>query len=74
MQSLKLILLLLDRHCAYATQLKIQGLDQVLLIVVIINSLGWLSPASLRSDSKLMVILISDLITIKCFQYYSNSR
>lgn len=40
-QNLKLILLLLDRHCTYATHLRIQGLDPALLIATITNSLGW---------------------------------
>ena len=31
-QSLKLILLLLDRHCVDTTHLRIQGFDPVLLI------------------------------------------
>ena len=39
-QNLKLILLLIGRHCAYATHLRTQGLDPVLLIAAIINCLG----------------------------------
>ena len=37
---------LLDRYCAYATHLRMQGLDPVLLITAITNCLGWLSKAN----------------------------
>jgi uncharacterized membrane protein YsdA (DUF1294 family) len=39
-QNLKLILLLLDRHCAYKTHLRIQVLGLLLLIVITTNCLG----------------------------------
>ena len=42
-QYLKLILLLLDRHCAYAIHLRIQGSDPIFLITPITNYLVWLS-------------------------------
>lgn len=51
-QNLKLIFLLLDRHFAYATHLKMQSLDPVLLMAAITNWLGWLSNQSYYSDSQ----------------------
>jgi hypothetical protein len=39
-QNLKLILLFLDRHFAYAIHLRIQGFDPVLLKAAITNCLG----------------------------------
>lgn len=40
--NLKLLLLLLDRNCAYATHLRLQSSDAVLLKAAITNCLGWL--------------------------------
>ena len=72
-KNLKLTLLLLDKHCAYATHLGIHGLDPVFLIDTIPNCLGWwLNNASWMTDSKVMVTLHSNLIIILHFQYYSN--
>jgi hypothetical protein len=45
-KNIKLILLPLDRHCAYVIHLGIKGLDPVLLIAAITNCLRWLGNAN----------------------------
>ena len=65
-------MLLLDRHYAYETHLRIQGLDPVLLIAAVTNCLGWLSDAS--QILKFMALLDSNLVNYKCFQDYLNNE